>query len=123
MAQGAKIFIYVDSLVLAKAKSISVDRSTNSQPMVTIMGGYEGETPGAAMTEISVSNAVLVEGFEFNPSDAMKQLTENQFDIKVGDNVFLSFTGNIISDSIQYAANSELEFSFKARGKFAEYTS
>ena len=51
-------YVTVENALLTEEASVTVNRATNSQVVNTVAKGYAGESPGAATTEIQVTNAV-----------------------------------------------------------------
>jgi len=108
------------SELLTEEGSVTIDRSTGSQPVKTVHKGYSGESPGSAMTEISVDSAVPSSAFEMDPSKFMGELLQCDIDINVGGMV-LKFHGFIISDTFSHSTDAEAKISFKARGVFSNW--
>ena len=113
-------FVYVNGALLAEEASVTVNRSTNSQQVITVAKGYAGESPGAAMCEVTVESAVPAGDFEFNTSSSLEELRVTEFTIFAAGNT-LTFKGFIISDNFSHAANTESKLSFSARGQFAKW--
>jgi len=110
------LFWTADGALLAEEKSGSIDRATNSQAVNTVAKGYAGESPGAAMSEFSVENAVPAPGFEFDAGAKMAALIPTHlYIIGPGGN---QYRGEcfIISDSLKHGVNQEATYSFRARG-------
>jgi len=112
--------VFVNGSLLAEEASVTIDRATNSQQVLTVNKGYSGESPGALMTEISVDSAVPAVGFELNPGLYMGALQAVEFTIFAGSKK-LTFNGFIISDNFSHAVNTESKLSFKARGSFSDW--
>lgn len=110
--------IHVNSQKLAEEAQMQVSRKTNSQIVATVAKGYAGESPGAAMTEIDITNAVPALAFELDPGDFMDGLKVVQFTFFVAGKT-LVFKGFIIEDNFSHAVNTESKLTFKARGEFA----
>jgi hypothetical protein len=113
-------YIYINGSLLAEEASLNVDRVTNSQEVLTVAKGYAGESPGAAMTQVSVDNAVPSADFEFNPGNFMGAMQPVEITVFAANNK-LTFTGFIISDNFSHAVNSASKLSFSARGSFANF--
>lgn len=108
--------------LLSEEASVTIDRSTGSQQVLTVQKGYSGESPGASMCELSVDNAVPSADFEFDPGPYMADLLPVKFTVFAAGRT-LNFDGFIISDNFQHAVNSEAKLSFKARGNFGTWES
>lgn len=112
--------VYVNGGLLAEEASVQVSRATNSQQVITVAKGYAGESPGAAMCEITVESAVPADDFELNPGKFMGENQIVEFTVFAAGNT-LTFKGFIISDNFSHAANTESKLSFQARGSFADW--
>lgn len=112
--------VYVNGSLLAEEASVTVDRATNSQQVITVAKGYAGESPGAAMTELSVENVVPAADFELNPGKFMGSMQVVEFSAFAAGRT-LTFKGFIVSDNFSHAANSASKLSFKARGSFSDW--
>ncbi len=109
--------IYVDGNLLAQEISITVRRSTNSNPVSTVVGGYSGESPGAATVEIDVDNAVPSSDFELNPGAYMNNLGVAEIAIFAAGKT-LVVKGFIVEDSFTHGVANAAGLSFKFRGKY-----
>lgn len=110
------VFWTADGALLAEQKSGSISRATNSQAVNTVAKGYAGESPGAAMSEFDVENAVPAGGFEFDAGKKMAGLiTTHLYEIGPGG---MQYRGEcfIISDTLRHGVNQEATYSFRARG-------
>lgn len=112
--------VYVNGSLLAEEASVQVKRATNSQQVITVAKGYAGESPGAAMCEVTVESAVPADDFELNPGKFMSELAVVEFTIFAAGNT-LTFKGFVTEDNFSHAANSESKLSFSARGSFADW--
>lgn len=104
---------------LSQGGSVTIKRSTNSQPVHTLEG-YSGESPGSAQTEITVESAVPDAGFEFDPGDYIEGLIPIKFTIFTASSS-LSFDGFIITDTLNFAADAVTKLSWEGRGSLATW--
>lgn len=114
------IYVLADSALLSEEASVSLSRETGSQAAKTVAKGYAGETPGAPMVELQVSNMVPAAGIEFDAGDHMITMKP----IEMGLLAFgkqLTFKGFIIQDSIKHAASGEAGYDFNVRGVFSKW--
>lgn len=107
--------VYVDGSLLSEAASVQVERDSNSQLVNTIARGFAGVSPGAAITKISVSNAVPAADFELNPGKFLLANKEVEVTVFAGGRTLTS-KGFIMSDSFQYSTGSSSELSFQFTG-------
>lgn len=117
----ALAYVLVEGAILTQEGQVSVNRSTNSQAVNTVALGYAGESPGAAMVEIQVRNAVPSADFEMNPGKYMKNLKEVEIGVLGPGGKQLTARGFIISDTFEHSVNSESSLSFNFRGKFKDW--
>jgi hypothetical protein len=114
------IYVLADSSLLSEEASVTMSRSTGSSEVKTVAKGYAGESPGAAMVELDVTNMVPAAGIEFDAGRYMATMTP----IEMGLLAFgkqLTFKGFIISDSIKHSVGSESSYDFKCRGALSEW--
>lgn len=117
----ALAYVLVEGAILTQEGSVTVNRSTNSQPVSTVANGYSGESPGAPMVQIQVKNAVPSADFEMNPGRYMKGLKEVEIGVLGPGGKQLTARGFIIEDTFSHAVNSESSLDFTFRGKFKDW--
>lgn len=114
------MFVTVNGRLMTEEFSVSVSRSSNSQPVQTTAKGYAGESPGGAMTEVDVTSAVPAADFEYNAQDAIEGLIPVEVGvIMAGKQAIVK--GFIIADTFKHSVNSESSYDFKMRGPFAKF--
>jgi len=116
----AKGIVYVAGKQLTMEQSVSITRTTGSQPVKTTALGYAGPSPGSAMLEISVSNAVPSPEFEMDPGSFMKDLKNASITIFMGAKS-ITVDAEIYEDTWEHSTDQEAKLSFKARAGFAEF--
>jgi len=114
LQQYTKATVYINGLKLSQEASVTIRRMSNSQAVDTVDLGYAGESPGAARTEIEVSNAVPSVDFELNPGEFINQVEIVEVSVFAANST-LTVKGFIISDNFSHAVNtaSKLDFSFR----------
>ena len=125
LVQYARANIKIDGNLLAEEASVTINRTTNSQPVSTVYHGYNGETPGAPMCELSVDNAVPSSAIEFDPGSYMLALSSLggpdpngvKFEIEIPGGPTFQFDGFIVSDNFSHAINASSKITFTARGR------
>lgn len=103
--------------------SVTIDRSTNSVPAKTVLGGYSGETRGSPMTEVTMENLIPVAGFDLVTlamQAAMDSLIPIAFSFYMGANEY-TFSGFVVNESLSGAVDTESKNSFKARGTYTSF--
>jgi len=115
-----KAIVYVDGGKLTQETKVTVRRTTGSQPVKTVAGGYSGESPGSAMVEITVDNAVPSADFELNPGAYMKSLASAEVTLFAAGSTLTS-KGCIYEDNFSHGESQVASISFSFRGQFADW--
>lgn len=115
------IYCTVNGKLLTEEASVTVTRTTNSQPVSTVAKGYAGESPGAPMVEIDVDNAVPSADFELDAGPFMNSLEAVEMGVIGPGGKQMIAKGFIISDTFGHSVNSESKYSFKFRGAMGLY--
>lgn len=114
------IFCLADGALLSEEASVSLSRETASSPAKTVAKGYAGETPGAAMCELQVSNMVPAAGMEFDAGQYMVAMKPVEMGL-LSHGKQLTFKGFIVSDAIKHSVNGDAGYDFTVRGSFASW--
>lgn len=117
----AILFVNVDGALLSQEGSVTIDRSSNSQPIKTVVLGYAGESPGAAMTEVSVNNVMPAAGMELDAGKNINGLIPSEIGIEGPGGKVMQVNGFIVSDSISHSVDNPSAYSFRFRGPFAQF--
>lgn len=115
-----KATIYIDGQLLAEEASVTVKRTTAAQIVKTVAKGFAGVSPGAAMIEVSVENAVPADNFELNPQKYMTGLDVAELTIFAANSTLTS-KGFILSDNFSHAVDTQSKLSFEFTGQYAEW--
>lgn len=115
------LYVTLDHKILVEETSITVNRDTGSQPVKTVAKGYSGESPGAGMTEIDVTNVVPQAGFEFDAGKKMAALEPVEMGVIGPGGKQLTVKGFIIGDSFKHSTGSESAYDFKFRGPLEQF--
>ena len=111
----ALLFVGIEGTLLAEEQQVDLTRTTNSQPISTVAKGYAGESPGAAMLELDVTNAIPQAGFEFDMGSKMAGLIPVNFQVRGPGGKTNFGTGFVYQDSITHGVNQEAKYSFRLR--------
>ncbi len=106
--------------LLMEEASVTINRTTNAQPVVTVQKGLAGFSRGAAQTDITVESAVHSEDFEMDPGPFMDELLPVKFTIFAAGKT-MTFNGTILKDNFSHAANTNSKLSFEASGQMAQW--
>lgn len=110
-----KAIISVNGTVLSQESSVTVKRTSNSQAVKTVALGYAGESDGAVMTEITISNAVPSVDFELDPGQFINLVEEVEISIFAAGRT-MTVSGFIIDDNFSHAVDTESKLEFNFRG-------
>ncbi len=112
--------VYVDGAQLTQETDITVKRTSGSNPVNTVARGYSGESPGAAMVDISCTNAAPALAFELDPGKYMKTLSTCELAVFASGK---TLTGKVFiyEDNFSHAVNTEAKLSFSARGNYTDW--
>lgn len=120
LSQYSKAVVYINSLVLSEEASVTIKRSSGSQPVKTVAKGYSGESPGSPMTEITISNAVPAADFELDPGQFINLVDIVEISIFAAGRT-MTVKGFIIDDNFSHAVDSEAKLEFNFRGGYASW--
>lgn len=117
--------VYLNGTKMAEEAQVSISRRTNAQPVNTVAKGYAGESPGAAIMEIKITEAVPAAAFEVNPGQFMGLVASSALQ-PVELTLFcagktLTTKGFIYEDSLSHAVNSEAKLEMSARTEPADW--
>jgi hypothetical protein len=113
--------VEVQGLLLTEEADVSVDRDGRSQEQNTVAKQYAGESPGAGIMRIDVTNAVPSVDFELNPGKFfIGPLVEVQIKIFAAGRT-LTTKGFIISDNFRHGVNKEATLMFHARCQLVDW--
>jgi hypothetical protein len=115
-----KATVYIDGNLLSEEASISVKRSTGSQPVKTVAKGYSGESPGAPMAEGQCENAVPAADFEMDPGQYMANLQSAELTVFAAGSTFTT-TVFIYEDNFSHAVETQSKLAFSFRGPYADW--
>ena len=107
------LFGAINGTLLAEEQQIDVARTANAAIVNTVPKGFAGVSPGAAMTEVDVKNAVPQGGFEIDFGPNIAGLIPVSVQV-IGPGKTLKSTAFVLSDSIRHGVNQEATYEFKA---------
>lgn len=115
LSQYTKAVVYINDSALTEEASVTIKRSSGSQPVKTVAKGYSGESPGSPMTEITISNAVPAADFQLDPGNFINLLDIVKVTIFAAGRT-MTLKGFIIDDNFSHAVDSEAKLEFNFRG-------
>jgi len=122
LKQYTLLFGVANGSLLAEEQEIDMTRTTNSQPVSTVLNGYSGESPGAPMQEVDIQNAVPAAGFEFDAGKYMLGLIPVSIQVIGPGGKSNKGQGFIIQDSVRHGVNQEARYSFRVRMPMALFS-
>lgn len=108
------LFGVVNGTLLAEEQQIDVTRTANAQMVNTVPKGFAGVSPGAAMTEVDVKNAVPQGGFEIDFGPNIAGLIPVDVQVQGPGGKTLKGKAFVLNDSIRHGVNQEASYEFKA---------
>lgn len=121
LALYAPLYVTVNGTLLLQELSFVMNRTTNSQPVATVALGYAGESPGAAMADIDVDNAVPAAGIEFDAGNFMAALIPVEVACIGPGGKQCAVKGFIIKDTIKHSVNNPSQYTFTLRAAMAQF--
>lgn len=112
---------YWNGSLLSEETTVSIDRDTRAQEIVTVSKGFSGLSPGAPIMQVSIDSAVPAADFELNPGPYMKALAVGEFTAFAAGRT-LTAKGFIIKDNTSHSANAESKISYSFILEFADWT-
>lgn len=121
LQQYGLYFVTVNGPLLVQEQDVTVDRDTHATQVATVPLGFAGVSPGAAMCEISVTNAVPQAGFEFDAGPNLASLAPaDVFVIGPGSK---TLKGQVIihKDNTSHGVNKAAVYSFQCWAPLAQW--
>jgi hypothetical protein len=108
------LFGAINGTLLAEEQQIDVSRTANAQVVNTVAKGFAGVSPGAAMCEVDVKNAVPSGGFEIDFGPNIAGLIPVSVQVLGPGGKALKSQAFVLSDTIRHGVNQEATYDFKA---------
>jgi hypothetical protein len=116
----ALALVYLEEGLLAQEAKVTIRRSSGSNPVMTTALGWAGDSPGAPMMEIDVSNAVPSDDFEFDPGPFIQGVKRCRIRIELPGRK-LSTICQIYEDNFDHAVNGAATLEFRCRAQMAQW--
>ena len=116
----SKVTCYWNGNQLQQETEVTIKRSSGSQPVKTVSGGYAGESPGSPMCEITVTSAVPMIAMEFDPGGVIQNLTPGQLTLFCAGKT-LTTGGQIFEDNLTHGVDTAAKQSFSLRAPMAQW--
>lgn len=114
-------YVTIDGKLLTEETSVTVDKKSGLNPVLTVAKGFAGMSQGAAMAEISIENAVPAADFEFNPDQYMRTGAIVEVGVLMATRQTV-FKGFITEGTYSHAVNKEGTLSIKITASFEDFT-
>ena len=107
--------VYINGNLLTEESKVEVKRVDGGQTVKTVAKGVAGRSPGAGMTNISVTNAVPSSDFELDPGPFMVANEPVEITVFAAGRTF-TVEGSITDDNFSHGVDSVAELSFNFEG-------
>jgi hypothetical protein len=121
LQQYTLMFVTLDGPLLAQEQHVTVNRNTHAQQVATVPLRFSGVSPGAAMVELEVKNAIPATGFEFDAGQNMLTLAPAKIYILGPGGKTLKGQCIIHQDSSTHGVNAPAEYNFSAWAPMAQW--
>jgi hypothetical protein len=111
----------IGGILLGQEQELDFVRTSNGQPVETVLNGYSGDSPGAPMLEIDVRNAAPQGGFEFDAGPYILAQTPVPFQIIGPGGLVMKGDCIIFKDNGAHGVNKAMVYSFQARAPFKNF--
>jgi hypothetical protein len=108
------LFGAINGSLLAEEQQIDVSRTANAAIVNTVAKGFAGVSPGAAMTEVDVKNAVPQGGFEIDFGPNIAGLIPVSVQVIGPGGTAMKSQAFVLSDTLRHGVNQEASYDFKA---------
>lgn len=106
------LFVAVNSTLLAEEQQVDLTRTSNAQRVMTVAKGFAGLSPGAALLEVDVKNAIPSGGFEFDAGPNIAGLIPIDVQVIGPGGTSLKHKAFVERDSIRHGVNQEASYDF-----------
>lgn len=106
-------YVFVNGQLLTQESSVTIEKKSNSKPMVTLHKGFAGLSKGAGMAEITVENAIPAKDIEFLPDFFIKEGDSLEIGSVLGSRQMIC-RGFVTDASYTHQINENAKLSFKA---------
>lgn len=113
-------YVTINGALLTEHASVTVNRASNAQPVMTVAKGFAGVSPGAPTVKIQVKNAVPAADFEFNGGQHISTLELVEVGLIVAGKQLVA-KGFIMEDTFQHSVNSESNYDFDVLAGMADF--
>lgn len=108
------LFAVTNGNLLAEEQQVDITRTSGAQRVMTVAKGFAGLSPGAALCEIDVKNAIPAGGFEVDFGTAIAGLVPVDVQVIGPGGKSLKHKAFIERDSIRHGVNQEASYDFHA---------
>jgi hypothetical protein len=116
----ALAYLTIENALLSQEGSVSLRRTTGSQPVHTVANGYSGESPGSPMCEAVITSAVPLATIEYDPGVVMLGLIPVELGVIMAGKTAKS-KGFIHEDEYQHAVDQAAKQTLHFRGRFPTF--
>jgi hypothetical protein len=113
-------YISVDGKTLVEETSMTIEKKSGLNPVLTVIGGFAGMSQGATTAEISIDSAVPTRDFEFNPDRYMRLGSVVEVTIQMAGRL-TTCKGYITESSYSHSVGDAAKLSMKLMCRFEDF--
>lgn len=113
-------YISVDGVTLTEETSMTLEKKSGLNPVMTVIGGFAGMSQGATTCEISIDNAVPSRDFEFNPDRYMRLGSVVEVIVQMAGRL-TTVKGFITEASYSHSVGDAAKLSMKLMTRFEDF--
>lgn len=106
------LFFVADGTLLAEETQIDLRRTAGAQRVMTVAKGFAGLSPGSALLEFDVTNAIPSGGFEFDMGQKIAGLITVDVQVLGPGGTSTKGKAFIEHDTIRHGVNQEATYMF-----------
>lgn len=115
------LYATVENALLAEEQSIDMKRIGGGQIVGTVAKRFAGISPGMSLCQITITSAVPVGGFEYDPGQVIDGYVPVEVGIVGPGGKTGKSKGFIMEDEIKHAMNQESSHTMMFTGPFPQF--
>ena|SRR5688572_7206932 len=113
-------YVQVDGKTLTEETSLTLEKKSGLNPVMTVINGFSGMSQGATTVEISIDSAVPSRDFEFNPDRYMRLGSVVEVIVQMAGRL-TTVKGFITEASYSHSVGDAAKLSMKLMCKFEDF--
>lgn len=114
------IFVMIDGKLLTEEASVSIDKKSGLQPVMTVAKGFAGMSQGATTLEVTIETAAPSADFEFNPDAYMRTGAVVEIGLVMSGRQ-TTVKGFLTDATYSHSVNNESKVTIKAMCAFGDF--